>query len=40
MSFDEGLQRTVAWYRANRAWVDRVRSGDYKLYYERNYANR
>jgi dTDP-glucose 4,6-dehydratase len=40
VSFDEGLERTVAWYRSNAAWVARVRSGEYLTYYARNYQNR
>ncbi len=40
MSFDAGLAHTVAWYRENAGWVDRVRSGEYRNYYERNYGNR
>jgi len=35
--FDEGLERTVAWYRDNRAWWEPIRSGDYRAYYERQY---
>jgi dTDP-glucose 4,6-dehydratase len=35
--FDEGLARTVAWYDANRAWWEPIRSGDYRAYYERQY---
>jgi dTDP-glucose 4,6-dehydratase len=35
--FDEGLERTVAWYRDNREWWERIRSGDYRAYYERQY---
>jgi dTDP-glucose 4,6-dehydratase len=38
--FEEGLAETVAWYRANAAWSDRVRSGSYRDYYERQYAAR
>ena len=38
--FDAGLAETVAWYRAERAWTDRVRSGAYRDYYERQYATR
>ncbi len=38
--FEEGLARTIEWYAANRAWVARVRSGEYLTYYERNYGNR
>jgi dTDP-glucose 4,6-dehydratase len=40
MSFDEGLARTVAWYRENSDWVARVRSGEYRTFYEANYGNR
>jgi dTDP-glucose 4,6-dehydratase len=39
-SFEEGLARTVAWYSENRGWVERVRSGQYQDYYERNYTHR
>jgi dTDP-glucose 4,6-dehydratase len=40
VSFEEGLARTVDWYRRNPEWVARVRSGEYLTYYARNYANR
>ena len=40
MDFETGLARTIEWYRANAAWVARVRSGEYRSYYEKNYANR
>ena len=40
MDFETGLDRTIEWYRANPEWVARVRSGEYRSYYERNYANR
>ncbi len=35
--FDEGLERTVAWYRENAWWWEPIRSGDYRAYYERQY---
>src|SRR3954447_2458618 len=35
--FIEGLERTVDWYRANTAWWEPIRSGDYRAYYERQY---
>ncbi len=38
--FEQGLQETVAWYRANGAWTERVRSGAYRDYYDRQYAVR
>jgi dTDP-glucose 4,6-dehydratase len=38
--FDEGLKMTVAWYKANSAWVDRVTSGEYRNWVEKNYGQR
>jgi dTDP-glucose 4,6-dehydratase len=38
--FADGLERTVRWYVANRGWWDRVRSGEYRSYYEKNYGAR
>jgi dTDP-glucose 4,6-dehydratase len=39
-TFEEGLRRTIAWYRENGGWLERVRSGAYQEYYTRNYINR
>jgi len=38
--FEEALPETVRWYLANRAWWERVRSGAYREYYERQYGQR
>ena len=35
--FDEGIARTVEWYRDNGAWWEPIRSGEYREYYERQY---
>ncbi len=40
VEFEEGLERTIGWYRANQEWAARVKSGAYQDYYERNYSNR
>ena len=40
MSFEEGIKRTIEWYRANSSWLERARSGEYRNYYERHYINR
>jgi dTDP-glucose 4,6-dehydratase len=40
-SFDAtGLAETVDWYRENRDWWEPIKSGDYRAYYERQYADR
>ena len=35
--FEDGLARTVDWYRGNEAWWAPIRSGEYREYYERHY---
>ncbi|HEX8985040.1 MAG TPA: dTDP-glucose 4,6-dehydratase [Bryobacteraceae bacterium] len=40
VGFEEGLAFTISWYGENRGWVERVKSGEYQNYYERNYGNR
>jgi dTDP-glucose 4,6-dehydratase len=37
VGFDQGLARTVAWYRDNRWWWEPIRTGEYLEYYERHY---
>jgi dTDP-glucose 4,6-dehydratase len=37
VGFDEGLRRTVDWYRDNEPWWGPIRSGEYREYYERHY---
>jgi dTDP-glucose 4,6-dehydratase len=40
-SFDAGgLEETVEWYRDNREWWEPIKSGEYKQYYETQYAAR
>jgi dTDP-glucose 4,6-dehydratase len=36
----EGLADTVDWYRKNRAWWEPLKSGEYRSYYARQYAER
>ena len=38
--FEQGLRDTIAWYRGNADWVARIRSGDYREYYQRQYGSR
>jgi dTDP-glucose 4,6-dehydratase len=40
VEFEAGLQQTIEWYRRNTEWVDRVKSGQYREYYARNYEKR
>jgi dTDP-glucose 4,6-dehydratase len=37
VNFEEGLGRTVDWYRDNAWWWESIRSGAYREYYERHY---
>ena len=40
-SFGEGgLRETVDWYAANRAWWQPIKTGEYRRYYEEQYAER
>lgn len=36
----DGLGQTVEWYKANRDWVEKIRAGEYRSYYEKYYENR
>lgn len=38
--FEQGLQETINWYRTNKSWVQRIRSGEYQKYYETQYGHR
>jgi dTDP-glucose 4,6-dehydratase len=37
VEFEQGLRETVEWYRRNGRWIDGVRSGEYRSYYQRQY---
>jgi dTDP-glucose 4,6-dehydratase len=39
-SFEEGIRKTIDWYRANSGWLDHARSGEYRNYYDRHYSRR
>jgi dTDP-glucose 4,6-dehydratase len=40
VSFEEGIHKTIDWYRANSGWLDHARSGEYRNYYDRHYSRR
>ena len=37
LQFEEGLEKTIAWYLDNKEWMDNITSGDYQRYYEQQY---
>lgn len=39
-NFNEGLNKTIQWYFNNHDWVDRIRSGEYQKWLEKNYSER
>jgi dTDP-glucose 4,6-dehydratase len=40
LDFESGLEKTVDWYLSNQKWLDRVISGDYEKYYDKQYTRR
>jgi len=40
ISLDQGLRKTIDWYKQNTKWVEDVRAGEYRSYYERFYEKR
>ena len=38
--FEEGLDVTIKWYMDHQGWIDRVRSGEYRKWLEKNYETR
>jgi dTDP-glucose 4,6-dehydratase len=38
--FTAAIEKTVAWYRENRSWWEKVKSGEYREYYQRMYGRR
>ena len=39
-TFEEGLPATIQWYLDNRGWWEKIRSGEYRSFYERQYGGR
>jgi dTDP-glucose 4,6-dehydratase len=39
-TFETGIRKTVEWYLAHQAWVDKVQSGAYRQWLETNYQGR
>jgi len=40
VALDEGLKDTIAWYINNKPWWDKIKSGEYQEYYEKQYSLR
>jgi len=40
VSFEEGIRKTIQWYRSNSEWLNHARSGEYRNYYDRHYNRR
>jgi dTDP-glucose 4,6-dehydratase len=38
--FADGIRQTIAWYLDNSEWVDKIRSGEYAKWIEKNYGMR
>lgn len=38
--FEDGIRKTVQWYKDNKSWWKKVMSGEYMKYYEKNYAHK
>ena len=36
-TWEEGLQKTIHWYQENQDWVNHIRNGAYRHYYEKMY---
>ena len=37
VTFEEGLSKTIDWYLENTEWMDRIVSGEYETYYQKQY---
>ena len=40
VTFEEGIDRTIEWFKQHREWADRCRSGEYQNYYAQQYGQR
>lgn len=39
-TFETGIKETISWYLNNRTWWERIQSGAYQAYYEKQYGTR
>jgi dTDP-glucose 4,6-dehydratase len=40
VGFSDGLRDTIDWYRRNGVWIERIKSGEYRKYYDQQYGQR
>ena len=40
VSFEDGLRATVDWYRSHERWWRRIKSGEFRTYYQQMYGKR
>lgn len=40
VSLEEGMAKTVSWYKKNKSWWQKLKSGDFKDYYKKQYGDR
>jgi dTDP-glucose 4,6-dehydratase len=40
VSWEEGIQKTVTWYKENEWWWRKIKEGEFKQYYEKQYMKR
>lgn len=40
VSFEEGLKKTIQWYKNNRWWWEKLKSGEYLEYYKKQYGKK
>ena len=40
VAFEDGIARTIRWYLDNREWTEKVISGEYMEFYQKNYSGR
>ncbi|HRY82123.1 MAG TPA: dTDP-glucose 4,6-dehydratase [Candidatus Moranbacteria bacterium] len=39
-NFEDGIKKTIEWYKENEDWWKKIKSGEYQNYYKNNYKNR
>jgi dTDP-glucose 4,6-dehydratase len=40
IKFEDGLKETIEWYKNNRDWWQRIKSGEYLEYYKKQYSDK